>query len=82
MTAVERDGFRVTEQIDNASAKMPDYPLLPDDLLVREANGSFFKEAPGIGVGGFRLTPEQIATLQPVTFTHFGLNYGSTAVTS
>lgn len=82
MTAERRQapGFRVTERIDSAAPKIPDYPLLPDDLLVREANGSFTKEAPGFCVGGFHLTPEQIATLHPVTFTTFGLDYAMTDV--
>lgn len=68
-------GFMVTTRIDGAHKTMPTYPLLPDDLLVREADGTFHKECPGISVGGFTLTDEQIADLKPVEFIARGLDY-------
>lgn len=69
------DGYRVTEEIAGAKPSVPRYPLLPGDLLVKEPDGSYFKECPGVAVGGFLLTPEQEATLEPVKFLRQGLNY-------
>lgn len=69
------DGFRVTETIDGAHPLHPKYPLLPGDLLVRDAGGTWAKEAPGLAVIGFELTPEQEAALQPVQFSRAGLAY-------
>lgn len=71
-----RAGFKVTSRIDGGRPDFPDYPdypLLPGDLLVEEADGTFSKEAPGLGVGGFVLTPEQREALRPVRFTRQGL---------
>lgn len=56
-------GWLVTEMIEGASAMLPKYPLLPGDPITEEDDGTFTKHAPGLGVGGFRLTPEQRATL-------------------
>ena len=69
------EGYRVTETIDGAHPTLRDYPLLPGDLLVRDPDGSWAKEAPGLAVGGFALTPEQEATLERVEFDRYGLNY-------
>lgn len=75
------DGFRVTEEIAGAHARLENYPLLPGDLLVIDgplfAGGpnSYTKEAPGICVLGFVLTPEQEALLEPVKFLFNGLDY-------
>lgn len=69
------NGYLVTERIDGAQPKMPKYYLLPEDLLVKEGDGTYAKECPGIAVVGFVLTPEQEATLRPVRFTRNGLNY-------
>lgn len=68
-------GFLVTEKIEGAHAKHPDYPLYPKDLLVREPGGTWTKEAPGLAICGFVLKPEQEATLEPVTFSCAGLSY-------
>lgn len=68
-------GHKVTEQIDGAHPKVPKYPLLVDDLLVKEGDGTWTKECPGLAAGGFVLTPEQEATLRPVEFEAYGLNY-------
>lgn len=69
------NGFLVTQDIVGAHSTMQDYPLYVDDLLTRSEDGSWFKEGPGLGIGGFELTEEQIATLKPVSFRHYGLNY-------
>lgn len=73
------NGFLVTEKIVGAHFSMKDYPLYPDDLLTQHEDGTFFKEGPGLGIGGFELTEEQVATLKPVNFQFHGLNYGVTA---
>jgi hypothetical protein len=69
------NGYRVTEKIEGAHPKLQKYPLLPDDLLVKDADGTWAKEAPGLCVVGFILTPEQEATLEPVRFGRHGLVY-------
>lgn len=68
-------GFLVKEKIEGAHAKLASYPLLPEDLLVREPDGRFTKECPGIAVKNFSLTEEQIAALVPVKFEVRGLDY-------
>lgn len=69
------NGFLVTQDIVGAHRTMQDYPLHVDDLLVKSEDGSWFKEGPGLGIGGFELTDEQVATLKPVSFQRYGLNY-------
>lgn len=78
----DHEGFQVTERIDRAQPLLTNYPLLPDDLLVREPGGTWTKEAPGLCVGGFVLTPEQEASLRPVRFQRQGLAYSLTNVGS
>jgi hypothetical protein len=68
------NGFVVTEEI-NGARRHDDYALLPGDLLVREEDGSYWKECPGLSIGGFHLTPEQVATLRAVEYQRLGLNY-------
>lgn len=68
------NGYLVTEEIHGAHALL-DYPLYGDDLLVELDDGTFFKEGPGMGIGGFTLTEAQKATLKPVSFRFVGLNY-------
>lgn len=68
------EGYQVTERIEGAHPYF-DYPLLPGDLLTVEEGDTFMKEAPGLAVGGFTLTPEQVATLRKVDFQRLGLNY-------
>lgn len=70
-----RKGYLVVETIEHAHPKLFTYPLLPDDILVQWEDGTFVKECPGIAVGGFELTDAQIATLKPVEFEMFGLDY-------
>lgn len=68
-------GLRATTEIRGAHPHLSDYSILPGDLLVKEAEGTYMKEAPGLAVGGFVLTPEQMAAMQPVTFERHGLAY-------
>lgn len=71
-------GLFVTEQIDGAHAKHPNYPLLPGDLLLKRPDGTYGKFGPGLGIEGFVLTPEQQATLKPSgeqPFTMGGLDH-------
>lgn len=70
------NGFRVTEEMDDVHPFWKErYPLMPGDLLQKDDDGTFFKEAPGLAVGGFILTPEQEANLEPVKFLRHGLDY-------
>ena len=68
-------GFRVTVAVEGAHPLHVGYPLLPGDLLVRDSDGTWTKEAPGLAVIGFVLSDEQEATLKPVTFECSGLSY-------
>lgn len=77
-----RTGSRVTTTIEGAHPTIKDYPLLPGDLLTREPGGTWMKEAPGLAVGGFELSKEQEAALEPVTFTCAGLTYSVTPPSS
>lgn len=67
-------GYLVTEEIRGAHSLL-DYPLYRDDLLVELEDGTFFKEGPGMGIGGFSLSDAQKSTLKPVNFHFVGLNY-------
>ena len=75
-----REGFLVTETINGAhrNPSLASYPLLPGDIIVKsalEATEYWSKECPGVAIGGFILTPEQVATLRPVRFVSNGLSY-------
>jgi len=71
-----REGYMVTVRMDDVHPKLGEkYPLLPDDLIIREDEGTWFKECPGLAIGGFVLTEEQEATLKPVKFRNVGLDY-------
>jgi hypothetical protein len=59
-------GFRVTEVLYGTNDRHPDYPLLPGDLLSKSEDGSLFKVAPGLGIGGFRLDDREWSTLESV----------------
>lgn len=67
-------GYTVTETINAAHPRHAGYPLLPGDLLVRDG-GTWTKEAPGVCICGFVLTPEEEATLEEVEFQRHGLAY-------
>lgn len=67
-------GFLATVQLDNLT-KVKNYPILPDDLLVEDPDGTFMKVCPGVAIGGMTLTPEQKATLREVEYEVRHLNY-------
>lgn len=54
----------VTETIEGAHPKLTDYPLLRGDIVSQRADGTWGKYGPGLGIEGFRLTDEQVATLE------------------
>ena len=68
-------GFLLKSRIDGAHPKLKDYYLLPEDLLVKEADGTFSKVGPGMAVGGFELTAEQEAELVEVEYAFYGLDF-------
>jgi hypothetical protein len=69
-------GYVVTEEINGAHQRLSYYQLLPGDLLVPDGNdGTWWKECPGVAVGGFLLTEAQRATLREVEYEVFGLSY-------
>lgn len=57
---------QVTERIDNAHSEIPDYPLLPGDLVSVRPDGAFTKFAPGLAVSNFRLSHVDRQSLNPV----------------
>lgn len=73
-----QQGLMVTEEIAGAHPQHPNYPLLPEDLVAREADGSWHKYAPGLAVVGFVLSEEQVQTLQPVWLQSAHLFYDVT----
>jgi hypothetical protein len=58
------EGLLVTVEIEGAHPRHPTYSLLPGDLILQRPDGTFGKFS-GLGIEGFRLTPEQRATLRP-----------------
>ena len=53
--------FRVTREMRGCSGSThDDYPLLPGDILTQERDGRWMKHAPGIAIGGFLLSVEDI----------------------
>lgn len=56
----------VTEEIVGAHPLHVNYPLLPEDIVSREVDGTWMKHAPGMAVGGFVLSPEQVQSLKVV----------------
>lgn len=56
--------YRVVKTLERKSTQHPDYPLLPGDIVTRESDGRWMKHAPGLGIGGFLLTEEDVATLE------------------
>lgn len=58
-------GFFVTETLEGCHPVHADYPLLRGDWINRRSDGTWGKIAPGLGIEGFILTPEQVAKLRP-----------------
>lgn len=56
----------VTEEIAGAHPHHPNYPLLPEDIVSLEPDGTWMKHAPGLAVSGFVLKPEQVQKLKVV----------------
>lgn len=63
----------VTEVIEGAHPKHSYYPLLPGDMMIQEANGTWHKFGPGLGISGFVLSDKQVATLELREDIHFGV---------
>jgi hypothetical protein len=72
MSPILEGGLRVTVEIAGANAKHPDYVLYPGDVMVAREDGTYGKFS-GLGIEGFRLTPEQIATLEPMEPVGFSI---------
>ena len=72
-TGTVNGGWLVTEAIIGAHPKHPQYPLLPGDLLIKRADGTFGKFGPGLGIEGFVLSEEQQVTLKPSGERAFGI---------
>ncbi len=73
-----RLGKMVTEDILGAhrNPKMSKYALLKGDILIYdEEDGTYMKECPGVAIGGFILTEEQVASLEDVKFENNHLAY-------
>jgi hypothetical protein len=66
-------GLRVTATIEGAHPMHTTYPLLRGDILLKQNDGTFVKFAPGLGIEGFLLTPEQEATLERVEDQRYGV---------
>lgn len=56
--------YEVTITLEGKNETHPDYPLLPGDIITKEGRG-WRKHAPGLSVGGFLLTDEDVDTLNP-----------------
>lgn len=59
-----RPRFRVLSTLDGRKANMPTYPLLPGDIVIQDEDGTWTKHAPGLAIGGFELTAEDVAELE------------------
>lgn len=69
------EGYLLQERIDGAHPKLKKYPLLEDDLLQLDSDGTYTKVCPGAAVVGFRLTSAQEERLKKVSFEVRGLDY-------
>lgn len=58
--------LQVTEEIPGAHQQFVDYPLLPEDIVRKDADGTWTKVAPGLQVSGFVLSDEQVQRLKAV----------------
>lgn len=67
--------YEVVEAIKGAHPRHVDYPLLPGDVLYKNEDGTWTKEAPGLTILGFILTEEQEQQLQQVEVERNGLVY-------
>jgi hypothetical protein len=67
--------WEVQETIEGAHSIHLTYLLLPGDLLRKDEDGTFTKEAPGLCVRGFVLTTAQQERLVKRTVIQHGLKY-------
>jgi hypothetical protein len=58
----------VTEEMVGVHPIHMEYPLLPGDVLTLDPDGTYHKHT-GLGIVGFTLSPEQVATLKPTEGT-------------
>lgn len=58
--------LQVTEEIHGAHRRFTDYPLLPEDIVRKDPDGTWTKVAPGLQVSEFVLSDEQVQKLQAV----------------
>ena len=70
-------GFVVPAELDHKvfHPMMPKIFLIEGDLLTKSEDGTWFIQAPGMGIGKWVLTPEQEALLKPVQYENVGLSY-------
>lgn len=72
------DGFLLTQDIKNPKrgpkAEMP-YDLFEGDLLAKNSDGVWWKICPGLAIGGFQFTEEQLKLLRPVRYDYRDLDY-------
>jgi hypothetical protein len=57
----------VLMRMDGRRPDMLDYPLLPGDVLRKDEDGTWWKVAPGLAIGGFVLSDEDVARLAEQT---------------
>lgn len=70
--------YEVVRMIVGAHPIHKTYPLLKGDLLHKNEDGTWTKEAPGLTIGGFVLTEEQQKRLKQVNIESHGLLYWRT----
>ena len=64
------DCFRVSVEMIGVHPIYTDYPLMVDDVLCQDEDGTWSKQT-GLGIFGFTLSPEQEATLEPIGIAYF-----------
>lgn len=58
--------WRVTRELEGRHPLHERYPLLPGDLIIQDGRkGTWTKVAPGLGITGFVLTPDDLGVLEP-----------------
>lgn len=68
-------GLLVTERTPVIKSNGSEYLLLKGDIIVAEDDLSFTKIAPGLCIGGLKITPETLASLQNIEYRFYGLDY-------
>lgn len=52
--------YRVLVEMNGRNTFHPTYPLLPGDIILPDYGGTYMKHAPGIAIGGFRLSLDDL----------------------